>query len=398
MSCEIVKQKNREKIRAFEDEPDMEPEWDGAVHFYPRYIQLEHTNRCNARCIMCNHVYTGNRGASDLDRAILEKLEPILPYAETIMLNGDGEPFLYQKIRDSLELFMKYSVKAGANTNLTAIPEDIWDFLGEGFAFLNISCDGSSRELYESIRRELSFDVFLKNLDRLNRTAPGLKKNLDCVVMRQNLGDMKNLVVFAVEHHFSSIRFHLLGVNPVIGNEMDAPERYPDALRRNILEARETAERCHISIQLPAISAERKISESSVAARGGLASADGAYSEALQRKLNEAAERRTEKLLKAPYTLNDDYLNIPVTEEDLSHSGFPCCSLCRWALERCYIDLNGRMTTCCYNMKKYFGNLRQSSFEEIWNGTNYRKFRQNMLQGRLPDWCRACQWIRNPVF
>lgn len=37
---------------------------DGKADFYPRYIQIEQTNKCNARCIMCNHFYLANNGAN----------------------------------------------------------------------------------------------------------------------------------------------------------------------------------------------------------------------------------------------------------------------------------------------------------------------------------------------
>ena len=33
---------------------------------YPLNLQIEHTNFCNARCIMCSHCFTKNHGASYL--------------------------------------------------------------------------------------------------------------------------------------------------------------------------------------------------------------------------------------------------------------------------------------------------------------------------------------------
>ena len=53
---------------------------------------------------------------------------------------------------------------------------------------------------------------------------------MDCVLMRQNIGDMENLVRFAADYGFSSVRFHSLGINPIIGNEKDAPDLYPHYL------------------------------------------------------------------------------------------------------------------------------------------------------------------------
>ena len=106
---------------------------------------------------MCNHLYTGNRGAKDIDLDVLYALEDILKYAETVMLNGDGEPFLYGNIDKSLALFGKYEVKVGMNTNFTVVPEQLWNDMGHAFSFLNISCDGAEKDLYESIRKGLCF-------------------------------------------------------------------------------------------------------------------------------------------------------------------------------------------------------------------------------------------------
>ena len=104
---------------------------------------------------------------------VLYAVGDILKYAETVMLNGDGEPFLYPDIDRSLELFRKYGVRVGTNTNFTVVPENVWGYLADGFSFINISCDGSEKELYERIRKGLSFDDFTANLSRLDRTDSG---------------------------------------------------------------------------------------------------------------------------------------------------------------------------------------------------------------------------------
>ena len=53
---EKEKQENLKAIRQFEAAPPRADDgWDGSVDFFPRYLQIEHTTRCNARCIMCNH-------------------------------------------------------------------------------------------------------------------------------------------------------------------------------------------------------------------------------------------------------------------------------------------------------------------------------------------------------
>ena len=383
MICEKEKQENLNKILEFEA-GETGPDWDGSVSFFPRFIQIEHTTRCNARCIMCNHLYTGNRGARDISMDVLYAVGDILKYAETVMLNGDGEPFLYPDIDRSLELFRKYGVRVGTNTNFTVVPENVWGYLADGFSFINISCDGSEKELYERIRKGLSFDDFTANLSRLDRTAPDLRKNLDCVLMRQNISDMENLVRFASEHGFASVRFHSLGVNPFIGNQQDLADLYPHYLAENIEKAVQTAKECGIRIQVPRVAVPAEGDARTDAVRAHAAEAEAAE------RIRKAESRQE--------ILSQQYLGSPVKPEDLTAGMYEYGKICRWAVERCYIDLNGSLTTCCYDVSHRYGNLKEQSFREIWNGPLYRKLRREMVKGRLPGWCRDCQWLKDPEF
>lgn len=385
MMTENFKQKNAHAMLRFESNLDrLDENWDGAVSFYPKYLQIEHTTRCNARCIMCNHLYTGNREARDLNLDILYRMEDVLKYVETVMLNGDGEPFLYADIEKSLALLQKHAVLIGTNTNLTYIPDKVWGYLKDSFSFLNISCDGSSKALYEKIRKGLSFETFVKNLKKLNSVAPDLNKNLDCVLMRQNIGDMENLVRFAADHGFQSVKFHALGVNPMIGNMDDAPELYSHYLAEQVEKAKAAGKRLGMDVQTPFVS----ISE------------DGSIEGDL-RRIAEEEPRSLERLKDAEakdIDLSFQYQRIQVTDGDLSPAPYAHGDICRWAIERCYVDLMGNVTTCCYDMRHAYGSLQKQSFDEIWNGPVYKKLRKEMLQGSLPKWCKYCQWIKQPVF
>lgn len=386
MDYESLKRENLSKIKRFErsvTQGEINCAFAGAADFYPRYIQLEHTTKCNAQCVMCNHLYAKNNGAKDLDINVLYRIEEILPYAETVMLNGDGEPFLCRDIEKSLALFRKYGVKVGTNTNLSVLSDDVWKYLKDGFSFLNVSCDGSDKELYERIRRGLSFEAFVGNLNKLNGLAPDLNKNLDCVLMRQNICDMKNLVEFAARYKFNSVRFHMLGVNPVIANDLDAPELYPDYLAENAEAAKTRAEELRIDIQLPTVKAQNSD------AQKDLLNAQ-AQEPLSQKRIEEVATY-------GGYEINQ-HLSELVSESELAPSPYNFGGACMWAIERCFIDVDGNMTTCCYNVDKRFGNLLEQSFEEVWNGKLYKAFRKEMCAGRLPIWCKTCQWLKNPKF
>lgn len=385
MMIEAFKQNNVNDIISFESNLDrLDENWDGEVSFYPMYLQIEHTTKCNARCIMCNHLYTGNREARDLNLDVLYRIEELLKYVNTVMLNGDGEPFLYADIEKSLALLQKNGVQIGTNTNLSYIPSKVWGYLNDSFSFLNISCDGSSKELYEKIRKGLSFETFIENLKKLNHVAPDLNKNLDCVLMRQNIGDMENLVKFAADFGFKSVKFHALGVNPIIGNDGDVPGMYSHYLAEHVEKAKIVGKKLAIDIQAPYVS---------ISKGGSIADDLGRIEEEEPRSL-ERIKNAEEKNI----DLSFQYQRIQVTDEELSPAPYDNGDICRWAIERCYIDLVGNVTTCCYDMRHTYGNLQKQSFDEIWNGSVYKKLRKEILQGRLPKWCKYCQWIKQPSF
>ena len=59
--------------------------------FYPMIIQLEHTNRCNARCIMCGHANVDKRKCFDMADDTFGKIEELLPFCKYVGLHGYGD-------------------------------------------------------------------------------------------------------------------------------------------------------------------------------------------------------------------------------------------------------------------------------------------------------------------
>lgn len=369
---------NRKRIDGYQIQ-----DFDGTVDFYPAYIQIEQTNRCNAECIMCNHFYLGNRGCNDIDSSVLEKIESILPYCETIMLNGDGEPFLCPSIEQNIRCFSKYGVKIGTNTNLSFVPDGIWPFFTDTFGFLNISCDGATRKTFEMIRHGLKWDTFLKNLAQLNKVAPMLKKNIDCVILKHNIRELPDIVKLAAEYGIHTVRFQRLGVNPCIGNETDQAEHYHALLTDCLMAAQSVGQNLGVKVSCPNYQAT---SHQLV-----LPSSEEMTNELIQRKRKALGTMKN-------VSLEDDYFSETVTANDWSENIWCSDKMCQWAIERCYIDLKGNVTTCCFNMKKHMGSLMDMSFEEIWNGAQYIEFRKLMARHFLPGFCKSCNWIKDAKF
>ena len=87
--------------------------------FYPMIIQLEHTNHCNARCIMCGHANVDKQKCFDMSSDTFSKIEELLPFCKYVGLHGYGEPFLAKDLIGKFEIYKKYGVRLYANTNLS---------------------------------------------------------------------------------------------------------------------------------------------------------------------------------------------------------------------------------------------------------------------------------------
>ena len=61
-----------------------------------------------------------------------------------------------------------------------------------------------------------------------------------------------------------------------------------------------------------------------------------------------------------------------------------------------HVEPDGEVQLCCASNWKHehqrsLGNLNESSPEEIWNNSQYRMVRKNMLEGRkMPQYCSPC--------
>ena len=355
----------------------------GRVSYYPRYIQIEHSSFCNASCIMCNHFYLGNRGAAFLKPEIVELLNPIYPYVEMIMLNGDGEPFLHPLLRQFTRLYQEYGIITAANTNLGIKGIDFNEYQG-CFDSLSLSCDGAEKETFERIREGISFEQFCQNAAVLKSCLSDLRVTFDVVVMKENLLELFKIVELAAGLGINEIHFNLLGVNPEIGNESDAVSDCIHLAARELVKAQETGGRLGVKTFVPSVIPKTFDPAVAAAEEKILESTD--FDVLIKERKARAAKQIREDL-------SDNHLHQETADSDYKYVAPDRKAWCSWGLERCYVDLQGNVTTCCFNVHHYMGNLLETgSFEKIWNGEAYRTFRRNMKNGVLPYWCVNCTW------
>jgi molybdenum cofactor biosynthesis enzyme MoaA len=175
------------------------------------YFYTVHLNRpCNQQCIMC--LPAGKFPAEFLPFGrFVELFEAIRPVAEHITLIG-GEPLMYPKIHDVLELLAANPISVTINTNATLFrPETTSRLLALHELHLKCSIDAATPATYHRIRGRDSFDRVTANLREFSTAAAGrehVHQVLVYVVMRENLDEVLPFIDFAASLHLDRIEFH----------------------------------------------------------------------------------------------------------------------------------------------------------------------------------------------
>ncbi len=165
--------------------------------------------KCNLRCKMC-HIWTMRNGLYDEINFWKEADEKFFPHIKEVEMLS-GEPFIQE---DTYKLIDQVS---------SVNPDCLWSFTTNGHWRLNsrikasldkinvkniiISIDSLDPELYSKIRVDGKLQIVLDNLDLLveynkERLASGkssLELTLHYLVMRENWGELKELVNFVEE-------------------------------------------------------------------------------------------------------------------------------------------------------------------------------------------------------
>ncbi len=353
----------------------------------PDYLQIETTSFCNAKCIMCSHYFNDNRGAAHLGNSTIEHMEDALQLSRTISLNGMGEPFISDRLLYQIDYYASMGNKIVTNTNLSVLDEGLIDRINKHFEWIEVSCDGATKETYESIRKNLSFDTFLKNLFVLKEKCPHVRKHIATVVMRQNVHEMPELVKLACDAGASIITFMTLNSNIVIQNQKDEMRFFPKVLEYYSVKAVEMGEKCGIPVIVPNMRMlDRSISYEDIEDELNLMKQMPFFKD-------DSELERMKRIASVVSVYLESHDEI---QRDTKASNVRCCGVCDWLLKNSYIDLNGNVAMCCRNQSFHTGNVNETGcFSAVWNSSFYQKLREIFYSGFVPEACLKCGLIES---
>jgi MoaA/NifB/PqqE/SkfB family radical SAM enzyme len=326
----------------------------GMVEHEPVCLYLETTNRCNLLCTTCPRTYEQLEPEADMSWELFASLIDQYPNIARVVLHGIGEPMLVKDIAERVAYLKARGIYVLFNTNGTLLTEANGRALIEaGLDELRVSLDAAEPEMYQVVRGKDFFQKIVTNVGnftRMQRELGAVKPRVSLWLtgLRETVDQLPDFVRLA----------HSVGVYEVYLQRLVF---FEDPMSDKSLARAESALFEHTTEGEEALIAEAgRVAEE----LGVMFSASGAVDpgESIRKQRDDA-----------PW------------------------SLCRRPWSLMYITANGRVLPCCiapFSMKGYgaftLGDATQETLREIWNGTEYQRFREGLLTSAPPPACVNC--------
>lgn len=183
---------------------------------YPGKVYVELTTRCNLQCEMCvKYMEDSSISEGDMPLATFTRLLPDLAYADTLILNGIGEPLLHPDLNEMVSMAaetMGQDSTIGFQSNGLLLDESrCRELLAAGLGTVCLSVDslpgcGDAGGIPCGTRngKEHSFISVQRALKNLRAARVNAKKEfrlgLEIVLSRENYRDLPQLVRWAAEN------------------------------------------------------------------------------------------------------------------------------------------------------------------------------------------------------
>jgi MoaA/NifB/PqqE/SkfB family radical SAM enzyme len=308
---------------------------------------LEVAARCNLACRMCainfDSRYRPAGGRPPFfEPDLFERLRPLFPSLLRVSLFGLGEPTLNRHLVDYVRELSACGVEVAFNTNATLIDDAKAEALAlAGTDCVTVSIDGATPETYEAIRHGAKFAAVLRGIRALvaaQQRHGRPRVRLAFVAMASNIDELPAMVDLCAD-----LGAEALHVEPLYLERQSAD-----------LDAFYSHEHLGMKGDAAAILAR-------------------AASKAASRHIHFGSRLTGEREL--------DYVKRAKT----LHYDHACSE--PWST--IWVTSAGEVRTCCLN-ETSFGSLFEQTFDEIWNGEPFRRFRAQHVKRESAHGCGNC--------
>lgn len=327
----------------------------------PTEIEFSFNNLCNLECIMCGR-HDDRVPGRTMDRATgLRALDEILPCALHLIPSAYSEPFL-NDLDLVAEQCAKHQVSLFLFTNGLLCTEERFRKIQPQVHQLWFSFDSHVKETYEKIRVGSRFETVVENMKRTVELAEedGTEITFQTVLMRLNVEQLPGYVRFI--HSLGGKRINVQELIPHSSayDDLKLESAFTDEKVLALIEqAKAAARECAVDLTLklrPPFAGEVRSLPQPIDSKAVLASLREVAMEAMARS-------------------------------------FP--RFCAMAAHFLKVTPEGNVYPCCRSPESLkMGNIKESTFEAIWNGEAYRTFRKKMFTGNYDSTCRDCYIFR----
>lgn len=296
------------------------------VNYYPTTMDIEPTQQCNFKCVMCvSFVEKKENMTFETFKNIIDEQFGLIE----VKIQGVGEPLLNKDLIKMIEYARKkwLWVRTTTNGSLLHVNDNYKKLVDSGIHDVNISIDGCTKEVYESIRIGGNFEQLKENCKLINDYNNKVKKTpvrAWVVLQKSNMHQF-----FDFPRFFADLGFKEMTLSFALHNY-------------------------------------GKDSNNSEATEFNISDSD------LQRVINIGEE-----------------LGIKVTF--WQHPHFSGESFCKIPFNRVYVTTDSHILPCCYIANPEvvdFGSY--GNFNKIWN-EKYVKFRKDIAnRNTVPEFCKLC--------
>jgi radical SAM protein with 4Fe4S-binding SPASM domain len=298
---------------------------------------LEITNHCQLKCITCAREYSWGsemaKGHMDIEEA-KRLIDNTHLFLDRITLTGLGEPLLYPHLDELIDYiyFKNKGISIFLSTNAQPTKTlEIIQAISDKIDTLQISMDGIG-EIFEKIRKNSKYDVFLENLQAIARLTSNRRAEvkINMVVFEDNYLQMSEVVRLAKESGIHEVNFNTINV---VATGLDTS---------------------YYSIY---------------------------HSEDFMNEL-----KKVQKL--------SEQENIYVSFQKMDgKKGF---EFCPYPWDAFYITWDGFLVPCCakpFPKEKNFGNVFKTGLMSCLNSEAFIKFRKMAIANEPPSFCERCHYL-----
>jgi len=170
-------------------------------------IFIHITNKCNLHCKHCYYPNEGLHVTSELQNSEIEKfIESFSQSGGKFVTLSGGEPLLRMDLLNKI-ISNNKNISFNVLTNGTLIDDEIAGIFKDHNVTVQISIDGSTEDMHDSIRGKGSFNAAIKGIETLVRFGMAEKLTISTTIMRSNISDLENIVHLAKHLGVSQVRF-----------------------------------------------------------------------------------------------------------------------------------------------------------------------------------------------